>query len=87
MNLKETVELMTSDNHVDRFKAEYYQLEIRRDRLKTMLNLWDKNKLHFSPKTPRTLLQIQLYQMNNLLCTLQERAIYEGIDLQCTPEG
>ena len=38
MELKETIELMNSDNYVDRFIAEYRQLEVRRNGLYRMLN-------------------------------------------------
>lgn len=36
--LKETVELMLSNDYKERFKAEYYQLKIRIDRLDNMLS-------------------------------------------------
>ena len=36
--LKETVELMLSNDYKERFKAEYYQLKIRIDRLYNMLS-------------------------------------------------
>ena len=29
MNLKDTIEMMTSTDYKERFRAEYYQLEIR----------------------------------------------------------
>ena len=31
--LKDTIELMTSENYKDRFKAEYWQTKIRYDKL------------------------------------------------------
>ena len=34
MKLQDTIELMNSSDFKDRFKAEYYQLKIRRDGLK-----------------------------------------------------
>ena len=45
--LKETVDLMLSDDYVDRFKAEYYQLETRFIKLASMVKNWDK--LNFKP--------------------------------------
>lgn len=37
MNLSDTVELMNSADYKDRFKAEYYQVVIRYQKLKAML--------------------------------------------------
>ena len=37
MELKDTIELMQSEDYKDRFKAEYFQLKIRYDKLKAML--------------------------------------------------
>ena len=33
MELKDTIDLMTSEDYKDRFKAEYYQTKIRYDKL------------------------------------------------------
>lgn len=38
MKLKDTIKLMESDDYKDRFKAEYYQLKIRKEKLQKMLN-------------------------------------------------
>jgi hypothetical protein len=40
--LKETMELMNSADYKDRFKAEYYQVAIRYQKLSAMLEKWDK---------------------------------------------
>lgn len=37
MELKDTIDLMTSEDYKDRFKAEYYQTKIRYDKLHKML--------------------------------------------------
>ena len=37
--LKDTVDLMLSDDYVDRFKAEYYQLETRFIKLASMVGI------------------------------------------------
>ena len=42
MELKDTVQQMLSEDYRDRFKAEYYQVKIRYDKLVDMLNRWDK---------------------------------------------
>ena len=48
-SLNETVELMLSSDYKDRFKAEYYQLEYRYNKLKKMLEDWGyaPNLYHF----------------------------------------
>lgn len=53
MTLKDTVEMMNSDDYKERFKAEYYQLEIRVNGLKKMLYKWDNGELDFTPTCPR----------------------------------
>ena len=50
MNLKETVPMMESVDYKERFKAEYYQLLLRLDDLKSMLIKWENNMLDFEPK-------------------------------------
>ena len=41
MTLEETKDLMCSPDYKERFNAEYYQLKIRYDKLKTMCEKWD----------------------------------------------
>ena len=41
MTLKDTVEMMNSDDYKERFKAEYYQLVIRYRSLRSMITKWD----------------------------------------------
>lgn len=38
MELKDTVEVMNSEDYKDRFRAEYYQTVIRYGKLKNMLD-------------------------------------------------
>ena len=54
MELRDTVELMNSKDYVDRFKAEYLQLDIRIQKLEKTLNNW--NNLNFQPKCPKQVL-------------------------------
>ena len=49
MELKDTIELMTSEDYKERFKAEYLQLKIRVEGLRKMLIKWDADKLDFTP--------------------------------------
>ena len=53
MNLKDTIEMMRSEDYKQRFKAEYYQLKIRTEKLKAMLDKWDAGELSFKPTCPR----------------------------------
>lgn len=45
MDLRETIEMMNSEDFKERFKAEYYQVVIRYQKLKAMLEKWDKGEL------------------------------------------
>lgn len=44
MELKDTAILMVSSDYKERFKAEYYQLKIRLEKLKCMLQKGDNGK-------------------------------------------
>ena len=81
MELKETIELMNSDNYVDRFIAEYRQLEIRRNGLYKMLKKYKKGQLDFTPTCSYDLLNGQLKSMDLYSEYLMERALIEGIEL------
>lgn len=79
--LKQTVELMNSSDYKERFKAEYYQLKIRYDKLHTMCEKWDKNELNFVPTCSRFTYTMQLIAMQFYLKILEERAVAEKIEL------
>jgi hypothetical protein len=80
MVLKDTVNMMTSEDYKERFKAEYYQLKIRIDGLKKMLKSWDDGTLNFTPTCPRKLYDDQLNAMRDYLSILVIRSQMEGID-------
>ena len=80
MELKDTVELMISDDYNNRFRAEYYQLEVRIDKLQTMLEKYKNNQLDFTPKCSYELLSKQLEAMIQYRDCLLERSIIEDID-------
>lgn len=82
MELKDTVEMMNSDDYKERFKAEYYQLVIRYRKLKTMLEKWDKDELNFSPTCPCSTYNMQIEAMVNYIAILEARAVMENIELQ-----
>lgn len=81
MELKDTIEMMNSSQYVDRFKAEYYQLKIRREKLKDMLVKYKNDELNFTPKCSYDLLYFQLVCMNEYMNVLEERAKIENIIL------
>ena len=82
MNLSDTIEMMTSSDYKERFKAEYYQVKIRYDKLKAMCNKWDKGLLSFIPTCSRDTYTRQLATMRGYLDILIERAAIEHIELQ-----
>ena len=77
MDLKDTAELMTSDDYKDRFKAEFWQLKHRLNKLNDML----KNELDFIPDTPFIWLKQQAFAMQAYLDALSVRCDYENIDV------
>lgn len=79
MDLKDTARLMLSDDYKDRFKAEYYQLKIRCDKLSAMLENW--NGLDFTPDTDYKTLWEQYASMNSYKEKLLKRAYIENITL------
>lgn len=81
MKLEDTVAMMVSEDYKERFKAEYFQLAVRVDGLKNMLNKWDKRELNFTPNCPRNVYVDQLKCMEIYMNTLEDRARLEHIDL------
>lgn len=79
--LKDTVELMTSEDYKERFKAEFYQLKIRYEKLKVMLDKWDNGELDFEPTCPREIYDKQIEGMEIYLDVLKDRAEIEGVVL------
>ena len=81
MKLSETVEMMNSADYKERFRAEYFQLKIRVNGLKNMLDKWDKNELTFTPTCPRSTYNIQIKAMTDYIAILEARAVMEHIVL------
>lgn len=77
--LKETVDLMLSDDYIDRFKAEYYQLENRFIKLSSMIKNWDK--LSFTPNMSKVFYIEQLHSMALYLHYLIVRSQVEKVKL------
>lgn len=80
-SLSQTVDIMLSTGHKERFKAEYYQLVIRYKKLKDMLAKWDEGALNFEPTCPRSTYNMQIEAMQYYIEVLEARAVMESIDL------
>lgn len=81
MELIDTVDLMTSDDYKDCFIAEYYQVKIRYQKLKSILDKYEEGTLDFEPSCSISLLTIQRDIMEDYLNVLQDRAIVENISV------
>ena len=81
MELKDTIELMTSADYKKRFRAEYEQTRIRYEKLSKMVCKYCKGQLNFTPTCPIELLIHQRDIMENYLNVLEERAKIEHIGL------
>lgn len=81
MILKDTVELMLSDDHKERFKAEYYQTKTRYEKLHKMIIKYEAKTLDFKPVVPIDILVGQKKAMGEYLHYLEIRAEIEHIKL------
>lgn len=81
IELADTGFLMVSESYKDRFRAEYYQLDIRAEKLNKMLNDWRASKLKFEPTCDYGLLLKQFQLMDEYRMILRVRAQIEGIEL------
>lgn len=82
MPLKNTVDLMLSDNYKDRFRAEYYQTKERYQRLHLMIIKYEAGTLDFQSDCPLELPKRQAKAMGEYLYVLEMRAQLEEIDLK-----
>ena len=82
VELYQTAELMNSVDYKDRFKAEYLQLKIRMNGLKTMLDKYKAGILPFKPSCSYDLLNGQYKAMILYASYLEERAKIENIDIK-----
>lgn len=79
--LRDTIEMMNSKDYKERFKAEYYQVAIRYQKLKSMLDKWDNDQLEFTPTCPRSTYNMQITTMTDYIAVLEARAVMEGVEL------
>lgn len=81
MELKDTVEMMNSEDYRERFKAEYYQTKIRYDKLDKMTVKYEAGTLNFTPSCSLEVLKEQKKYMGNYIRMLKIRAEIEKIEL------
>lgn len=85
MKLQDTVEMMNSSDYKERFKAEYYQLLIRCQKLNNLINMiQSKEETDFTATVSLDLLSAQLHAMTSYMFILQERAKLEGVEFSMT---
>lgn len=82
IEIKDTIEMMQSEDFKERFRAEYWQTKIRYEKLHKMVVKMEAGTLNFEPKCPLELFKEQKKYMGNYLYTLEVRAEIEGIDLE-----
>lgn len=81
MNFIDTIELMTSSDYAERFKAEYWQTKIRYEKLHKTVTKYEAGTLSFTPSCSLELLKEQKRYMGQYLYCLEVRAEIEGIKL------
>ncbi len=81
ITLKDTADMMNSDDHKERMRAEYWQTKIRYDKLDDMTVKYEAGTLDFTPTCSLELLKEQKRFMGNYLRILRIRAELEGIKL------
>lgn len=81
MELKDTIEMMCSTDYKERFKAEYYQVKTRYEKLHKMIVKYEAKTLEFEPSCPISVLKTQACNMGEYLYCLEVRAQIESIEL------
>ena len=82
MDLNSIIELMQSSDYKDRFRAEYWQLKIRIEKLEKMLCEWEEGSISFEPTCPYEVLASQLSGMRAYMHMLRIRARLENINIE-----
>ena len=81
MELKDTIELMTSEDWKDRFIAEYLQTKIRYEKLHKMLVRREVGKCDFNTPISIESWKTQAQHMGLYLYELEKQAVIHGIEL------
>lgn len=80
MELKDTIDLMMSNQYKERFKAEFYQLKIRIEKLENTLNHYFDSNIKYN--CSYDLLHEQLIDMKHYFDVLKRRAEIEHVILE-----
>lgn len=81
MELKDTIDLMNSEDYRERFKAEYYQTKIRYDKLHKIIVKMEAGTCNFAPSCSLEIHKEQAKFMGMYLHVLEVRAQIEKIEL------
>lgn len=84
MELKDTVELMLSEDWKDRFVAEYLQTKIRYEKLHRMIIKREAGRQEFNTPIPLESWKTQANLMGRYLYELEKQAAIHGIELPIT---
>lgn len=81
MELKDTVELMTSTDWKDRFVAEYLQTKIRYEKLHRLIVRREVGKHDFDTPIPLESWEMQAQHMGWYIHELEKQAVLHNIEL------
>ena len=81
MGLKDTIKMMESNDYKERFRAEYWQVRIRLEKLESMIKKWENRELDFIPTCPKSIYCLQINVMQVYINLLEARAELENIEL------
>lgn len=83
MELKDTIDMMASEDYKERFRGEFYQLEIRAKKLLAFIRKCEDAQIEGKeePKhdCPLSLLRAQFDAMAEYLNILRKRALIENV--------
>ena len=81
MELQDTIKYMCSGDYKERFKAEYWQLVDRYNKLSALIARYKAKTLDFEPKSDIKLLEAQALYMEAYAGVLRDRAKLENVKL------
>ena len=83
MELKDTIDMMASEDYRERFRGEFYQLEIRAKKLLAFIRKCEDARMEGKEEPrhdcPLSLLRKQFDAMVEYLNTLRKRAVIERV--------
>ena len=83
MELRDTVDMMNSEDYKERFRAELLSdCDPLWKTEKHAGTRWDDGNLNFTPTCPRSTYNMQIKAMTDYITVLEARAVMEGIDLE-----